>query len=41
MFTTSTLKVGKKSIRAEYAGDASFAGSKSGPLKQVVEKSEN
>jgi hypothetical protein len=40
-FTTSTLKVGKKSIMAEYAGDASFVGSRSEPLKQVVKKADN
>ncbi len=40
-FTTSMLTVGTKSIRTEYAGDSSFVGGKSGPLKQVVEKVEN
>jgi Bacterial Ig-like domain (group 3)/Beta-propeller repeat len=37
-FTTSTLKVGTNSITAAYAGDSNLLGSKSKPVKQVVEK---
>ena len=37
-FTTSTLKVGTTSVTADYGGDSDFAGSKSKPVKQVVEK---
>jgi Bacterial Ig-like domain (group 3)/Beta-propeller repeat len=37
-FTTSTLKVGTNSVSAVYPGDTQFAGSKSGVVKQVVEK---
>src|SRR5450755_2905297 len=37
-FTTSALKVGNNAITAVYGGDASFAGSKSKAVKQVVEK---
>ena len=35
-FTTSALKAGTHSITAVYGGDADFAGSKSKPVKQVV-----
>jgi len=35
-FTTSTLKAGNHSVTADYDGDSNFAGSKSKPLKQVV-----
>src|SRR5208337_626412 len=38
IFTTSSLKVGTNSITAVYGGDSGFAGSKSKPVKQVVEK---
>ena len=37
-FITSTLKVGTTSVTAVYGGDSNFAGSKSKPVKQVVEK---
>jgi hypothetical protein len=37
-FTTSTLKAGTESIKAVYDGDTNFLGSKSKPLKQVVEE---
>jgi len=37
-FITSTLKVGTTSVTAVYAGDSDFKGSKSKPVKQVVEK---
>ncbi len=37
-FTTSALKVGTHSITAVYGGDATFAGSKSAAVRQVVEK---
>ena len=37
-FTTSALKVGTTSVTAVYGGDLAFAGSKSKPVKQVVEK---
>jgi len=37
-FITSTLKVGTTSVKAAYGGDSKFAGSKSKPVKQVVEK---
>jgi len=37
-FVTSTLKVGTTSVKAVYAGDSDFKGSKSKPVKQVVEK---
>ncbi len=39
-FVTSTLKVGKTSVTAVYAGDSDFKASKSKPVKQVVEKAE-
>jgi hypothetical protein len=35
-FTTSTLKVGTTVVTAVYGGDSNFAGSKSKPVKQVV-----
>ncbi|MGA7686071.1 MAG: Ig-like domain-containing protein [Terriglobales bacterium] len=35
-FTTSTLKKGNHSVTADYNGDSNFAGSKSKPVKQVV-----
>jgi len=37
-FVTSTLKVGTTSVTAVYGGDSEFNGSKSKPVKQVVEK---
>ncbi len=37
-FITSTLKVGTTSVTAVYGGDSDFEGSKSKPVKQVVEK---
>jgi len=37
-FVTSTLKVGTTSVTAVYGGDSEFKGSKSKPVKQVVEK---
>ncbi len=37
-FTTSTLKVGTNAIKAVYAGDSTFAGSKSKAVSQVVGK---
>ncbi|MFZ0683902.1 MAG: Ig-like domain-containing protein, partial [Terriglobales bacterium] len=37
-FTTSKLKVGTTSVTAVYAGDASYAGSTSNTIEQVVEK---
>jgi hypothetical protein len=37
-FTTSTLKVGTYSIKAVYRGDATFTGSTSKAVKQVVSK---
>jgi hypothetical protein len=37
-FATSTLKVGTTSVAAVYGGDSNFNGSKSKPVKQVVEK---
>jgi len=37
-FVTSTLKVGTTSVTAVYGGDSDFKGSKSKPVKQVVEK---
>ncbi len=39
-FVTSTLKVGTTSVTAVYGGDSEFDGSKSKPVKQVVEKTE-
>ena len=36
-FVTSTLKVGTTSVTAVYAGDSQFLGSKSKPVKQVVQ----
>ena len=38
IFVTSTLKVGTTSVTAVYGGDSNFKGSKSKPVKQVVEK---
>jgi hypothetical protein len=38
IFTTSTLKVGTTSVTSVYGGDFNFGGSKSKPLKQVVDK---
>jgi hypothetical protein len=40
-FTTSTLSVGTTSVKAVYAGDAYFKGSKSNVVKQVVDKAAN
>ncbi len=37
-FTTSTLNVGTTLVKALYAGDSDFDGSKSKPVKQVVKK---
>ena len=39
-FVTSTLKVGTTSVTAAYGGDSNFKGSKSKPVKQVVEKAD-
>jgi len=39
-FVTSTFKVGTTSVTAVYGGDSNFAGSKSKPVKQVVQKAE-
>ena len=36
-FTTTTLKVGTTTVTAVYGGDSNFAGSKSKPVKQVVD----
>ncbi len=37
IFVTSTLKVGTTSVTAVYGGDSNFKGSKSKPVKQVVQ----
>jgi hypothetical protein len=37
-FTTSALKVGKTAVTAAYGGDSKLLGSKSAPVKQVVNK---
>jgi Bacterial Ig-like domain (group 3)/FG-GAP-like repeat len=37
-FATSALKVGTHVITASYSGDSTFGGSKSKPVKQVIEK---
>ncbi len=38
VFIISTLKVGTTPVTAEYGGDSVFSGSKSKPVKQVVDK---
>jgi uncharacterized repeat protein (TIGR03803 family) len=39
-FTTTTLKVGTTGVEAVYGGDSKFGGSRSKPVKQVVEEAE-